>query len=382
MARVIAGNKIALHHQVAQLIRQRVRTGMYGPGTPLPSVRSLRDEMAVSINVVYRAVRQLEEEGLVKTHQGKGMTVTEGGTCETAAIFFGVIHPYARHQPFHMSVLNYIDQAFAERSNFCVVRSSDGDAERERQVAEQLVANGVKGLLVWPTAGDPNGRYFGELARRLPVVLVDRLLPEVELPAVVHDYRDGGSQVVRHLFGALGCQRLLAIIDDLRISAYEDTHYGLLEAACDLRRVSNVRVVRWPISEIIYHIRRGDFGLCDEYTEKARRFIRAEGYDAVFCTQGTFVDYGLVQSGLIDAFPQLRLTLMGADGDPGSRKYIASRPIEWVYDSGRMVTTAADLLQRWAITRQRPKGVTRLKLTMRVRGVDQTAPRVAGASER
>ena len=87
---LISGNKVPLYHQVAQTLKQRVRTGLYRSGNPLPSLRTLGEEFKVSPSVIYRAVRDLEESGIVVTHHGKEVRVKEEEGCEKAAIVFGL----------------------------------------------------------------------------------------------------------------------------------------------------------------------------------------------------------------------------------------------------------------------------------------------------
>jgi len=362
LAGTVTGNKVPLYDQVAQTLRQRVRTGEYLSGGNLPSFRVLSREFEVSLKVIQRAVQCLAEDGVVVTHHGKGMAVVRDKPCERAAISFGVIQPYVRSQLFHSSVLEFVDEAFAERSNFSVVRSSRDDPKLEREIARHLVANGVKGLLLWPVNDDPNGKFFMELSKTIPVVLVDRLLAGAELPAVVHDYFDAGKRMCEHLLGRLGKRRLLVLMDDSKISPNTETLLGIQRAAAELGRDADVTIVRWPIYRMLSDLRDRNFELMNAHSRKVEILIAKGGYDAVFCSQGEFLDFGVVQSGIIDRVPSIQMAVMGCVvSNPGSRKYLTFPLVEWVYDSGRMVTQAADRLQRWVLTRQRPKGVTRVK---------------------
>ena len=141
---VISGNKIPMYSQIAQAIKQRVRVGIYKSGEELPSVRTIGKEFGVSVKAVHQAIHTLEENGIVQTHPGKGMIVVNEENCERAAIIFGFIHPYMSSMGFNRDVLEYVDEAFSERSNFIVVRSSKDDPVIEHEIAEHLVANGIK----------------------------------------------------------------------------------------------------------------------------------------------------------------------------------------------------------------------------------------------
>ncbi len=365
MAEMVTGNKVPFYNQVAQTLRQRVRTGEYPSGCSLPSVRALSEEFQVSLKVVQRAIHTLAEAGVVATHHGKGMTVMREEPCERAAISFGVIQPFVRSQLFHSAVLEFVNEAFAERSNFSVVRSSRDDPELEREIAEHLIANGVKGLLLWPVNNDPNGDYFKKLSEKIPVVLVDRLLKGAELPAVVHDYFDAGKEICGRLLGKMHKHRFLVLMDDLEISPYAQTILGIQHAAKELGKEKKVSIFRWPICEMLNRITERHYGLVNRYARKVETLIAEGEYDAVFCSQSEFLDFGVVQTGITDKYERIQLATMGCKvASPGSRKFNNARPLEWVYDSGQMVTIAADLLQKWVMTRQIPTTVTKLKLTM------------------
>jgi GntR family transcriptional regulator len=65
-----------LYHQVEQLIRYRIATLQYGPGTQIPSEHELGRELSVSRVTVREALRDLVRENLLVKAQGKGTFVT------------------------------------------------------------------------------------------------------------------------------------------------------------------------------------------------------------------------------------------------------------------------------------------------------------------
>jgi GntR family transcriptional regulator len=67
-----------LYVQVATALREDIRAGRYPPGGQLPSERELRERFKLSSGVVRAALVQLRAEGLVTSHQGRGVFVTEG----------------------------------------------------------------------------------------------------------------------------------------------------------------------------------------------------------------------------------------------------------------------------------------------------------------
>ncbi len=66
-----------IYSQAAEVIRLRILTGEYPPGSHMPSVRELAQEAAVNPNTMQRALSLLEEQGLLYTQRTAGRTVTE-----------------------------------------------------------------------------------------------------------------------------------------------------------------------------------------------------------------------------------------------------------------------------------------------------------------
>ena len=66
-----------VYTQILEIIRTRIISGIYAPGSRLPSVRELAAEASVNPNTMQRAFVQLEKRGLVTTQRGSGRTVTE-----------------------------------------------------------------------------------------------------------------------------------------------------------------------------------------------------------------------------------------------------------------------------------------------------------------
>ena len=73
--RAVRSARLDLPSVVADEIRQRIVVGKLAPGDKLPTERELCDEHQVSRVVVREAIARLRHEGLVASHQGKGVFV-------------------------------------------------------------------------------------------------------------------------------------------------------------------------------------------------------------------------------------------------------------------------------------------------------------------
>lgn len=66
------------YQQVADVLREKIRTGEWSEGEQLPSYAELMRQFDVSVTVARSAVATLRAEGLLTTHQGKGAFVLPG----------------------------------------------------------------------------------------------------------------------------------------------------------------------------------------------------------------------------------------------------------------------------------------------------------------
>ncbi|HHW91498.1 MAG TPA: GntR family transcriptional regulator [Firmicutes bacterium] len=71
-------NGIPLYMQIKGQILELIRTGKLVRGEQLPTERQLAEELSISRNTVSMAFRELESEGVVVSHQGRGTFVATG----------------------------------------------------------------------------------------------------------------------------------------------------------------------------------------------------------------------------------------------------------------------------------------------------------------
>ncbi len=362
---VVHGNKIPLYLQVAQALKQRVRTGDYKVDRPLPSIRQLGREFGVTASVVHRAVRDLEKSGIVTTQHGKGMVIATEDPCEQAAILFGFIHPYVSSIEFNRFVLGNVNEAFEDRANLVLTRTSKNDPAREREAANHLIANGVKGLLLWGVTDDTNGQHFTELAQRVPIVLIDRFMKNSDLPAVVVDHYRAGQEICQHLLAKLSRKRLLVLMDNLEISAYDEMISGFEDAASALGRPSDLTVLRYPMLDIVGPVAHRDFSGVQAYRDKVQALVKEGGYDALFTNHGPFLDRVIIETGLIDELGDLQLaTLSNQELHTGSKRFCEIAPLQWDMNVADMVAIGADILQELILNRRKENKVIRLPMRL------------------
>lgn len=66
---------VPLYIQLQEGIKALIVKGVYPPGEQLPTVRQLAVDLRINSNTVARAYSELEREGIISTHQGRGTFV-------------------------------------------------------------------------------------------------------------------------------------------------------------------------------------------------------------------------------------------------------------------------------------------------------------------
>lgn len=74
--------------QIKQQVTFGILRGSHAPGEKLPSVRAFARKLLVNPNTIVRVYRELEQAGLVRTRQGKGVFVADEALdlCEGAGV--------------------------------------------------------------------------------------------------------------------------------------------------------------------------------------------------------------------------------------------------------------------------------------------------------
>jgi DNA-binding transcriptional regulator YhcF (GntR family) len=69
-----------IYMQIVNTLRGNIASGVYPPGSRLPSVRDLALEAGVNPNTMQRALAELERSGLVNSQRTAGRFITEDGS--------------------------------------------------------------------------------------------------------------------------------------------------------------------------------------------------------------------------------------------------------------------------------------------------------------
>ena len=79
IARIDFQSGVPVYLQIVQQVKAAAASGLIRPGDPLPSVRSLAEDLRINRNTVARAYAELESESVIETRQGSGCFLKDGG---------------------------------------------------------------------------------------------------------------------------------------------------------------------------------------------------------------------------------------------------------------------------------------------------------------
>jgi GntR family transcriptional regulator len=72
---IATGTGSPIYRQIVDQVRLGVATGALEPGQAMPSVRSLAERLVVNPNTVAHAYAELVRDGVLDSHQGRGVFV-------------------------------------------------------------------------------------------------------------------------------------------------------------------------------------------------------------------------------------------------------------------------------------------------------------------
>lgn len=210
-----SGRRALKFEELASQLRSQILSGVWTPGTKLPTENELIQETGLSLTTVRRAYEALVAEELVTRRRGAGSFVAERRPArETRQGRVGILIPETAL--YYAKVLQGLESTLAARRVSLTLATSNYEEEREREALQSMLADGVRGIIVAPTFRA--GRERENLRRvealqslKVPVVLLERSLPELGAadPSehVVSDHAGGAFDAMQHLLG-LGHERI------------------------------------------------------------------------------------------------------------------------------------------------------------------------------
>lgn len=198
-------------------------------GGRLPSETELMSTFSLSRSSVRQVLAELSMTGWVERRQGLGTFHVAGSRRERnqpqRTMLVGVWFNWPSG-PLFGPIVEGIREELAEWRYHAVFEDGGFDVGDEAQGVQALVQKALDGFIVGPSSNpvDDHGPLEQLIDRRVPLVLVDRLLPGQQVDVVMTANELGAEEVVQHLID-LGHRRI-AFVGSAGLSSVDDRLRG------------------------------------------------------------------------------------------------------------------------------------------------------------
>jgi len=105
-----------IYAQLADQIVEGIASGELKPGDPLPSVRSLAEDLGINLHTVNKSYNLLKQEGFLQVHRKKGVIVQPDGMPGVTEAFEEKLRLQLRSLAAAAAVRGMSEEAFAQES--------------------------------------------------------------------------------------------------------------------------------------------------------------------------------------------------------------------------------------------------------------------------
>jgi LacI family transcriptional regulator len=226
--------------------------------------------------------------------------------------------------PFFTAMARAVQDAARAHGYLTLVGNSDERAETEDELIRAFASRMVDGLIVTPAAGE--NVALREIAPRIPVVTVDRIVEDVPAARIVSDNFAGALNATRHLLG-LGHTRIAYLSSPLNKSSAVERYRGY-RAGLDEAGIAHDPAL----------LRAGDYHV-DAVTAAAREVLAEARPTAALTSEAS------VSVGVLRAAEALGLTV------PTDLSVLGFDPLDWASPDLTAVVQDTERLGREAMRR-------------------------------
>jgi DNA-binding LacI/PurR family transcriptional regulator len=236
--------KSPLYRAVIKALQQQLNDGELSAGVKVPALHELARRFNVSVNTIRNAIRVLEEEGRLYHVPGVGSFVhpsrpdrlATGVTVALATIDIG--------GAFEMGIAQAVEQACQQRGWALQIYDAQGDAQLESRNLLRLTEAPTRGAIIVPISNTVNLETLVRLKLAgVPIVLVDRGVPGLNLDLVESDHEKGAFLATQYLLQH-GHRHVLMVTESPSVTSVAQRIDGfdraLLDHGLERRRGSTV----------------------------------------------------------------------------------------------------------------------------------------------
>lgn len=233
-------SRTPLYLDLYRKLREKIESGEYEVGSRIPSEKEISEENGVSRITSKHALEQLVNEGFVKRFPGKGTFVQSrtGGNAQAQPAaaaagqkLIGVVMEGISCD-FGGEILMGIERKCTELGYSAIVKFSYGEEAREAACIGELIAAGVKGIVLMCVYNEVYSASIMKLSlEEFPMVFMDRSLKGLPIPFVGTDHQMAAKQLTDELVQRGHEHLALALFEESHTtSSAEDRINGYVES--------------------------------------------------------------------------------------------------------------------------------------------------------
>ncbi len=221
-----------LYCQLADIVRDQIKSGKLKPGDRLPSMDDLARTYALNKITVRRGLAQLYAAGLIYSVPAQGTYVAENRPLTTFSLqrrplTVGLITPESKDaEPSHVEIIQGIRDELARLQGSLVMIPLRA-GEPEVRVLSRLARAQLDAMIY---LGMPDSSLMRRLIEQgPPAILADCANPGIPASAITLDNRGGGALVMNHLLG-LGHRNIMVVTGRDALRSTQDRLAGVHDA--------------------------------------------------------------------------------------------------------------------------------------------------------
>ena len=183
------------YRQVKEHLLGKVRSGSFAPGALLPTERELAASLKVAVGTLRNALRELEDEGIIRRVRGKGTFVNSPWESQARqrVDLFALMVPQVR-EGLYPSLIHGFEQAAASVEHQLTVGNSHNEISRQADLIRQAAKTNVAGVAMVPTTYPPTPPAQVQILQEhhIPLVFCHRRIDGVDAPLVTWSGRQVG----------------------------------------------------------------------------------------------------------------------------------------------------------------------------------------------
>jgi GntR family transcriptional regulator of arabinose operon len=203
-----SSNAPHLHMQVAGMLKDRIRSGIWPDRTAIPSEKELCAEFDVARGTIRQALQTLESEGYLIREQGRGTFVhlAEVNQVALRSKRLAFVVPYVRDSSIPTMLVGF--QQVAEEAGFSVIFNHvNNDQSQQERAIVKLIDEHIAGIGLYPVSSEEISLVERLKESGFPIVLIDRYLRSLSTDYVMTDHFSGIIRGTQYLLD-LGHRRV------------------------------------------------------------------------------------------------------------------------------------------------------------------------------